>query len=99
MLQAREGVEEQQRFVRGSPAAAGELTDAVEPGEQSLPVERDRGWWLIEGWLRHRVKIEQLWARRKCAHPGQKDLHSNAIGVANRTCMLQTRWPVENIWV
>jgi hypothetical protein len=49
VLQAREGIEEQQCLVRGPPAAAGELTDAVEPGEHGLAVERYRGRWPIEG--------------------------------------------------
>ncbi len=49
MLQAGKGVEEQQGLVRGPPAAAGELADAVEPGEQGLAVERYRGRWSIEG--------------------------------------------------
>ena len=35
--------------MRGAPAAAGELTNAVEPGEQGLAVERYRGRWPIEG--------------------------------------------------
>ena len=43
VLQAREGVEEQLRFVRGSPPATSELTDAIEPGVQGLAVERYRG--------------------------------------------------------
>jgi len=33
VLEAGEGVEEQQRLMWGPPAAAGELTDAVELGE------------------------------------------------------------------
>ena len=37
MLEASEGVEEQEGLVRGPPAAPGELADAVEPGEQDLP--------------------------------------------------------------
>jgi hypothetical protein len=40
VLQASQGVEEEQRLVRGTPATAGELTNAVEPGEQGLAVER-----------------------------------------------------------
>jgi hypothetical protein len=55
VLEASEGVEEQQGLVRGSPAAAGELADAVESGEQGLAGERYRGRWRIERWLRHRA--------------------------------------------
>jgi hypothetical protein len=56
MLQAGKGIKKQQGLVRGSPAAAGELTDAVELGEQGLAVER-YGRWPIEGQLRHRAKL------------------------------------------
>ena len=48
VLQAGKGVEQQQRLVRGPPAAPGELTDAIEPGEQGLAVERYRGRCPIE---------------------------------------------------
>jgi len=43
MLEATEGVEEQERLVRGPPASAGELSDAIEHGQQGLAVERYRG--------------------------------------------------------
>ena len=57
MLEASEGVWEQQGLVRGPLAPAGKLTDAVEPVEQGLAVERYHGRWPIEGWLRNRAKI------------------------------------------
>ena len=90
VLQAREGVEEAGWFVRGSPAAAGELTDAVEPGEQSLAVERDRGWWLIEGWLRHRARIERVRMRRKGALAG--DNHSSRVKSGARPAISTSWW-------
>jgi hypothetical protein len=43
VLKAGKRVEGQQRFVWGTAAAAGKLTDAVDPGEQDLAVERHRG--------------------------------------------------------
>jgi hypothetical protein len=68
VLEACKGVEEQQGLVRGPPAALGELADAVEPGEQGLAVEGCRGRCPIEGWFRHRAKIERLRTRRKGTH-------------------------------
>ena len=61
-------MEEQQGLARGPPTAPSELTDAVEPGEQGLAVERYRGRWPIDGWFRHRVKIERVRTRRKGTH-------------------------------
>jgi hypothetical protein len=49
VLQACEGVEEQQGLVRCPSAATSKLMDAVEFGEQGLAVERCRGRWPIEG--------------------------------------------------
>jgi hypothetical protein len=46
--------------VRGAPAAAGELTDAVEPGEQGLAVKRYRGRCSIGAGIQHQPTIEQL---------------------------------------
>lgn len=75
VLETGEGVQEQQGLVRGPPAAAGELADAVEPGEQGLAVERGRG--RIEGWLRHRAMIERLRTRRKALTRGRYWFHSS----------------------
>jgi hypothetical protein len=46
--------------MRGPPAAAGELTDAVKPGEQDFAVERFRGGCPIEAWIQHQRRIEQI---------------------------------------
>jgi hypothetical protein len=40
VLEASEGIEEQQGLVRCPPPDTGELADAVESGEQSLAVKR-----------------------------------------------------------
>jgi hypothetical protein len=66
--------------VRCPPPAAGELADAVEPGDQGLGVEGHRERWRIKGWFRHLAMIEQLWTRRKRASPGRSD--SNRLETA-----------------
>jgi len=40
VLEAREGIEEQQGLVGCPPPALAELADAIEPGDQGLAVER-----------------------------------------------------------
>lgn len=73
VLQARERVEQQQGLVRGPAATAGELADAVEPGEQCVSVEPTRASWMIGWFTRHRARMRspepRAQGRRcKCLH-------------------------------
>jgi hypothetical protein len=92
VVEASEGVQEQQRLVRRPPAAAGELTDAVEPGEQGLAVERYRGRSPVEAWVRHRAQIERLRTRRKGHSPGRNHSKRLEIGVPAHLPIPASQW-------
>jgi hypothetical protein len=80
VFQAAQGIEEQQRLVRGPPAATSELADAVEPVEQ---VSRSSGT-TVAGRSKAGsdiARIERLRTRRKGPTGSALGFQSNEIDV------------------
>jgi hypothetical protein len=65
VLETSKGVEQQEGLVRRPPPATSELTNAVEPHDQGLAVERDGTGRVIRQRVRHRSKVTRPGSRGK----------------------------------